>query len=357
MFVSKGTLESCIRYGALALLNMTCFCVINEYKLLSGGILYEVAFSVLFMNIIVEIIYLFRKIELSKVFARKSVLVSLIVSIAWISSTVGGDEFHFAFLEEKEGAYFAELGGYNNTLQSDLIRAKSFLQNNQFFATYASAQEVVNNTFQPSGTDYIIHVLGDKERQKYLDSFENGNFKYAATIRENYTEWETWAIRANQFFYRELYKNWKPVYANTYEVYWEKNPESTNNILTNGYDLNVTEVDSNTSKITITSDHEINGIADVYIDYELQGNGTRSSKLLLHPELSVSNTLKDSGELELDFNTLRPKSAEYIPVRIVNGYGEVELQAKPTKSTKLVLNDVNCKEIFQSLQTTYRLNM
>ncbi|MCI5723726.1 MAG: hypothetical protein MR283_06930 [Erysipelotrichaceae bacterium] len=127
--------------------------------------------------------------------------------------------------------------------------------------------------------------------------------------------------------------------------------------MTNGYDLNVTEVDSNTSKITITSDHEINGIADVYIDYELQGNGTRSSKLLLHPELSVSNTLKDSGELELDFNTLRPKSAEYIPVRIVNGYGEVELQAKPTKSTKLVLNDVNCKEIFQSLQTTYRLNM
>lgn len=93
MFVSKGTLESCIRYGALALLNMTCFCVINEYKLLSGGILYEVAFSVLFMNIIVEIIYLFRKIELSKVFARKSVLVSLIVSIAWISSTVGGMSF------------------------------------------------------------------------------------------------------------------------------------------------------------------------------------------------------------------------------------------------------------------------
>lgn len=47
----------------------------------------------------------------------------------------------------------------------------TFLDGEEFFATYASAQEVVSDTFQPSGTDYIIHVLGDEQRYDYIEAF------------------------------------------------------------------------------------------------------------------------------------------------------------------------------------------
>lgn len=49
--------------------------------------------------------------------------------------------------------------------------------------------------FQPSGIDYIIHVLGDQYRKKYLESFKATDPKYLTTIREDFTYWEYWAKR------------------------------------------------------------------------------------------------------------------------------------------------------------------
>ena len=115
-------------------------------------------------------------------------------------------------------------------LYPDLEETSDFLDGEPFFATYASAQEVMEDTYQPSGTDYIIHVLGDKPREEYLRVFEEGDFRYAATMREEYTLWEFWVQRANWFFYRELYRNWHPVFANTYEMYWERNERDDNRV-------------------------------------------------------------------------------------------------------------------------------
>ena len=137
----------------------------------------------------------------------------------------------------KDGIAVEELGGNLTSLGEDLKATEEFLDENEFFATYASAQEVLNNTFQPSGTDYIIHVLGDSQREAYLNAFRTGSFKYAATIRETYTDWEYWVQRANWFFYRELYENWHPVYANSYELYWERNEKENQNKITDGYSV------------------------------------------------------------------------------------------------------------------------
>ena len=54
LFKAKGSMAACRRYGILALTNMVCFCAVNEYKILSGGSSREVALSVLFLNIIIE---------------------------------------------------------------------------------------------------------------------------------------------------------------------------------------------------------------------------------------------------------------------------------------------------------------
>ena len=54
LFKAKGTIAACRRYGILAFANMVCFCAVNEYKVLSGGTAREVALSVLFLNIVIE---------------------------------------------------------------------------------------------------------------------------------------------------------------------------------------------------------------------------------------------------------------------------------------------------------------
>lgn len=175
------------------------------------------------------------------------------------------NEFIFWKNESKEGTYISELGGNVTTHDKDILNTSKFLKGQKFFATYASAQEAVENTFQPSGIDYIIHTLGDKTREAYLHSFLNGDFKYAATIKETFTPWEYWIQRENWFFYRNLYKNWHPIYANSYELYWESNADKQESTLYGNYSVRVEAVNRATKKLIVQTDSSINGIADVYI--------------------------------------------------------------------------------------------
>ena len=347
LFKAKGTMAACRRYGILTLANMVCFCAVNEYKVLSGGSSREVALSVLFLNVTIELGLLISDSVNHKKVARILTVASSIFGLAWIIATAK-DEFIFDFMTDEDGEYVEALGGNLTSLGNDLIETESFLNGEEFFATYASAQEVVNDSFQPSGTDYIIHVLGDEQRENYLDAFENGDFKYAATIREEYTDWECWAKTANWFFYRKLYQNWHPVYANTYELYWEKNEEDNVRSLNSGFTLTVVNVDDSTKKIIVQCENAVNGTADVYIDYSVDKKGNRSSIINIQRMLKVENTgtvyAQSGSDYESDY--LRAKSAEYIPVPVVNGYGEVTLTSNPVRSTNLTLNQAECDCIY-----------
>lgn len=89
-------------------------------------------------------------------------------------------------------------------------------------------------------------------------------------------------------------------------------------------------------------------MADVYIDYAVKKNNRRSSKLLIQTELQVVNTgtVYASGGEDFESNYLRNTSAEYIPVPVVNGYGEIEIKSCPTKNTYLQLNSISCDRIY-----------
>lgn len=251
-------------------------------------------------------------------------------------------------MTDKEGEYVEALGGNLTSLGSDLMDTEKFLSGEDFFATYASAQEIVNESFQPSGTDYIIHVLGDKQRENYLNVFENGDFKYAATIREEYTDWENWVKTANWFFYRKLYQNWHPVYANTYEMYWERNEADEKNDISTGFTLLRIDIDDSTKKIIVQCESPINGTADVYIDCSVDKKKNRSSIINIQRTLKVENTgtVYAQGGSYYESDYLRSEAAEYIPIPVVNGYGEVTLTSNPTRSTKLRLNQVECDCIY-----------
>lgn len=344
LYKKKADRNSFKRYGILGFANMTCFCAVNEYKLLSGGSSYEVALSVLFLTIVYEI---FHMVQHKKKIIKICTILSLVVASSWLVSTLK-DEIVF-WVSDKEGKYVAGMGGYMTSLYDDLEETSAFLNGESFWATYASAQETVEGEFQPSGTDYIIHVLGDEQREEYLSKFQKGDFKYAVTIRKGFSDWEYWIERANWFFYRELYQNWHPVYQNAYEVYWEKNNIPGENTIVDNYDIEIIPLDESTVKLTFQTDESVNGIADVYIDYSVdKKKHSKKTCFLFSKMLLVKNTgeIHASGGFYYEMNYLRDKNNEYIPMPITDGYGELTLTACPSESVLLNLKEVNCERIY-----------
>lgn len=346
---NNATDKAIIRYGIPAFTNMVSFCAVNEYKMLSGGNSREVALTVLFATVLFECLHLFDNTLKS---IKKIILItSVVVGLAWCISTIK-EEFIFNTLNEKEGMYIDALGGNITTYVDDLLKTKEFLNGEKFFSTYASAQEVMCDTYQPSGTDYLIHVLGEDARNNYLDSFKTGDFKYTVTIKDTtdvgFSEWEYWIQRANWFFYRKLYEDWHPVYVNSYQVYWERNEENDNNDVVFSGRISIVDIDDDTKKIIVQTDDALNGIADVYINYQINKEGRINSKLLFQRFLKIQNTGTLFSDSFFESNYLPKQSQEYIPIPIVNGYGEVTLSSCPGRNTYLELKDVSCSKVFSA---------
>lgn len=338
--------QSVIRFGIPAFINMTCFCAVNEYRLLSGAFSYEVALTALFLSIVFEFCHhavpFVNAVKMQKV----TLIVSLLVSFAWIISDLK-DEFVFWAAEEKEGTYVEAMGGYVANGE-DLLQTSEFLDGKDFFATYASAQEVVENKFQPSGIDYIIHVLGDKTREQYLEAFQNGDFEYAATITPQYSGWEQWIMRANWFWYRKLYENWHPVYANSYEMYWERNEKGESYLSNSECNVDVQQIDEQTVRIAIRADENVNGIADLYLDYEVKKSDRLLAKLIIQPMLTVENAANIYSDVMYESNNLRQSGKEYIPVSMINGYGEVVLTSQPDIATYLQVQECSVGNVYMA---------
>ncbi len=80
---TKAVKDSVIRYGIPAFANMTGFCAVNEYRMLSGGESREVALTVLFATLIFEFCRYVNNWKAEK-FVRTA---AFVVSLAWIVST------------------------------------------------------------------------------------------------------------------------------------------------------------------------------------------------------------------------------------------------------------------------------
>lgn len=348
LFQHFGSKCAVLRYGTLAYANMVGFCAANEYKLISGNASREIALSVLFISVFFEIcryIWFFMKEH-----GRKIIMAgTFFVGFSWICSTMINEAI-FWKISSKDGIYVTQLGGNLTSYASDLSAASDFLKGEKFFATYASAQEVVEGKFQPSGIDYIIHVLGDDARKNYLKNFKKNNFRYAATIEENYTAYGYWIKSANWFFYRELYKKWHPVFTNEYETYWERNEGDGKHVLQDNCSVSVVDIDHAVKKIVVQTDASVNGVADVYIDYAVRKGDSKNANLIFQTMMQVENsgTVYTNAENAAlwESNYLRSVSKEYIPVTVVDGYGEVTLTSCPERDTNLELYAADCSEIF-----------
>ncbi|WP_341348649.1 hypothetical protein [Paenibacillus sp. FSL H3-0469] len=261
-------------------------------------------------------------------------------------------------LNTTRGIYVKELNGYLSHYGDSLqLLSKYYVKNDEIFSTYASALDVMAGKFQPSGIDYIIHVLGDQYRKKYLESFNATDPKYVTTIREDFTYWEYWAKRENWFFYKEFLENYEPVAVTEYNVLWEK----TNKDLTLKAIAKVSsiqQIDGSTWEIKVTTDPIINnGIADISFDYKSMWNTNRWKGLGIRRIVNVSDGWVNEGQG--GYNIPNAHENYNIPVRINNGEGTVRITSYPANMTDLQLSNIVVSKLYRDSVDygTVRTNM
>ena len=349
LLLKKIDWENIRRYGTGLFAMLACFGACQEYRLFSlREPLYKmVLLCTLIVFVIFFFVYIFsiflkkKKIEINKGLSR-------IICCLWALIVIGFAVINILFLNTGNvyRKYYPELGGYLVTCSDDLDRSYELVAGRRIFSAYASALEVATDQYQPSGYDYIIHVLTDDARNQYLKSFNSRNFEVVSTVNVNYSLYGVWIRNANWFFYREVYSNWHYIGSNSYSDYWEygAEPDSVynDNIKMELYQ----ESESEVYLIVVAEDKNINGVADVYVDYESDLKEGESG-FLLH---NIINGVCDqyTSDEQLRVWTLRQKNKEYIPVTIKDGVGYVSLVSYPSDITAIKINEASCDRIFIS---------
>lgn len=335
-------------YLALALINTASFLVAQEAHFLSGG-----GATIAHMNLILSVLYYFFLSH--ECFWQKKYTISTVYVCVVLFLAVSAVDWHKNIaknqitISQKAQEHF---GCGIGPLEQEVLNAAEITKGAPVFSTYASALEDYTNQFQPSGYDYIIHVLGKTAREKYMHSFQNDNFEYV-TIQREYSPWSYWMRNANWFFYRELYAHYTPVYANFYELFFKKVPEDLSIPMPDNTQIIINKQNESLYSVEIFTDTNINGTADVMLDYKIDLQNNWRSKLVFRRDLDIIETTQNEvaakPEEDLFRNFKLAGSGQfYVPITIKNGHGQILLQANPKKEAILQIINVDCKHYFQA---------
>ncbi len=209
------------------------------------------------------------------------------------------------------------------------------------FSTYAGGLEAINGIFQPSGIDYIIHVLGDNQREKYLNNFIEGQYQYATTLKNEYTPDEYWLLRVNWFFYRELYRHYKPTKETNYSVIWEKSEEE--NRVDTEVRVDWEYIDDAKCRIDVELPDCAEGVyVDLLIKYDTAWTEDRLRNGAIRKAVCVEeggeqyNNYYINGQLTNTCYHLKEKSEGFsIPIYVKDGKGYAYLSSFPLSCTKI----------------------
>lgn len=286
--------------------------------------------------------YFTRQIKLIYKSANLIKILTLIFIAVFLTSNIAST---VKALNTERGVYVEELGGslssYGNSLK---ILSQYYVKDGDLFSTYSSALDVISGKFQPSGIDYIIHVLGDQYRTKYMDSFHSTKPKYVTTIREDYSFWEYWVKRENWYFYRELLSKYKPVAVTEYNVLWELT-EQSQAINAEIKKTNIKQVSPNEWEIEVVTDPKItNAIADITFDYTSNWNENRWKGMGIRRIINITDGWNVEGGG--GYNIPNNHDNYPIPVRITNGEGKVRITSYPENMTDLNISNVSVHQFF-----------
>ena len=252
--------------------------------------------------------------------------------------------------------YVPSLGGWLGDQAEKLATEESITAGKTVWSTYASALEAMTGRFQPSGTDYIIHVLGDRQRLEYLQTFQAGGYDLVETPSPKASDYERWSRNANWWFYRELYRYWAPVNT-TYacggmHLFWQQT--GADGALPVNGTVALTQKDAATVTLTVTTDEpDFNGVADVQVQYSqsvaknFRLKGGVASFVRVDP--LTEKALCDAAGRESEncaFYIPTDRTAYDIPVTIANGVGTVALSALPSDAASLTVAGADVTAFF-----------
>lgn len=241
----------------------------------------------------------------------------------------------------------------NSALGQGLDECAEDISDGTIFSTYAGGVEAINGTFQPSGIDYIIHVLGETQRKHYLTSFTQDECEYVSTLKNEYTPDEYWLLRVNWFFYRELYMYYTPVKETSYSVIWEK-AENINTVDTEAY-VEWEYLDESRCRIDVTlPDYTEGAYADLLIKYDTAWTDDRLKNGGIRKALCV----EDGGEQYNNYylnhqltNTcyhLKEQTEGFaIPIYVKDGKGFAYISSYPLSCTKIDKIDISVRNIIE----------
>ena len=243
--------------------------------------------------------------------------------------------------------YVESLGGWFGDQAEKLAVEYEMNQGKVLFGTYSSGLEAMTGQLQPTGVDYIIHAMGDRQRLDYLTTFQAGAFDRVVTPSPKVANSERWSRNANWWFYRELYRWWAPV-ANTYNsggmhLFWERTGAC--NDLAQPCQVAVAQ-SGNQVTITVTAaDPDFCGVADVTLDYSFAldpGFALRGGVHgFLHCTAVTENQLcaaagRDTGMG--DFCLPTDRGVYQVPVTVSDGVGVITLTALPADAASVSVN-------------------
>jgi hypothetical protein len=91
------------------------------------------------------------------------------------------------------------------------------------WSTYAGLIEARNGLFHPV-SDYIIHVLGPEQRQRYLSEFRRTRPTLVQTVSPGYSPYEVWIEQTSWDLYAELLRHYRVAQPTPWSLFWERLP-------------------------------------------------------------------------------------------------------------------------------------
>jgi hypothetical protein len=165
--------------------------------------------------------------------------------------------------------YIAALGGCLAKDRADDLGRLVLAASNSadVFSTYSSAFDVMVGAFNSSGSDYIIHALGDVWRARYESILASGKHEYVTTIRGDFSHWESWVRRTNWGAYVAILSNYFPIATTDYNILWRRSKMVESNLASGSCEIVTESHTSTVLKVLPPSDMREPGFVDLNIEY------------------------------------------------------------------------------------------
>ncbi|ELR97347.1 hypothetical protein [Gloeocapsa sp. PCC 73106] len=287
----------------------------------------------------------FRSIELK-------LTTGLMITLFFFYSLAILTHYHYSFsnffAQKPEFVKVEELGGWLSSRWRSSVEIGKILKEElknespkkRMLSTYSTGMDTIIGAVNPTNIDYIIHALGDHNRNHYLQSLQEFKPRYITILREDYSPWETWVRRTNWWFYREFINNYKLVEGTFYNLIWQRQEQARK---TGDYPAicEVSYLRDDLIQLTIDTLPSLNLKSDVYyldlrLNYHLNTGNKRGLVNIIEVKTATNKSIGVTGNHSYGI----PPGHNNWLITVEHQIGTksiIQMKAYPEQNTKLEL--------------------